>query len=465
MSFSISARGIGRAASRFVAPSVGLALAIQACANPSTLPTTASPRPLGIEIPVYRPAASPGTRPSLAAPTDSVSLREAVALALLRSPSLAAFAWESRASESLLLQAGARVNPVVGVGAEDIGAGSAGTVGQNAAQPQTTVTLSQLIELGGKRTARRDLATRNRDLAAWDYETARINVLTRVTHAFIDVLVAQRLVALTEQTTRLVSEVQQSVGARVVAGVVSPIEETKANVALAASRVESNRARRLLESSRAQLAAAWGARDAPFAGASGTLETIPELPPLTALRELVANNPDVSRWNAEIAQRSALLAVEQARRIPDVALGAGYRRYTDARVGAYVVEASIPLPIFDRNRGATDAAQNRLGKAYEERGAVEARAWAQLADAYRTLAAAHDEITVLRETVFPGSQEAFDRISEGYRLGRFAYLDVLDAQRTLIAAGSQYLRALAEYHKAVADIERLIGAPLSSASR
>ncbi len=464
MSFNISARGNGRAASRFVVPSVGLALAIQSCANPSTLPTTASPRPLAAEIPVYRPTATPGTRLSLATPTDSVSLREAVALALLRSPSLAAFAWESRASESLLLQAGARVNPVVGVAAEDIGAGSAGSVGQ-AAQPQTTVTLSQLIELGGKRTARRDLATRNRDLAAWDYETARMDVLTRVTRAFIDVLVAQRLVALTEQTTRLVSEVQQSVGARVVAGVVSPIEETKANVALAASRVESNRARRLLESSRAQLAAAWGARDASFAGARGTLETIPELPPLTALRELIANNPDVSRWNAEIAQRSALLAVEQARRVPDVALGAGYRRYTDTRVGAYVVEASIPLPIFDRNRGATDAAQNRLGKAYEERGAVEARAWAQLADAYGALAAAHDEITVLRATVFPGSQEAFDRISEGYRLGRFAYLDVLDAQRTLIAAGSQYLRALAEYHKAVADIERLIGAPLSSASK
>jgi len=259
--------------------------------------------------------------------------------------------------------------------------------------------------------------------------------------------------------------VQQSVGARVLAGVVSPIEETKANVAAAASRVELNRARRLLESSRARLAAEWGAREASFSGATGALEAIAELPPLAALRQLVANNPDVARWNAEIAQRQALLAIEQSRRMPDVAIGAGYRRYTDARVGAYVIEASIPLPIFDRNRGATDAAQGRLGKAYEERGAVETHAWAQLADAYRALAAAHDEITVLQETVFPGSQEAFDRISEGYRLGRFAYLDVLDAQRTLIAAGSQYLRALAEYHKAVADIERLIGAPLSGASR
>ncbi|MGI9078306.1 MAG: hypothetical protein ACR2G6_13410 [Gemmatimonadaceae bacterium] len=45
-------------------------------------------------------------------------------------------------------------------------------------------------------------------------------------------------------------------------------------------------------------------------------------------------------------------------------------------------------------------------------------------------------------------------------MGKFGYLDVLDAQRTLIAAGGQYLRAIADYHKAVADVERLIGAPL-----
>ena len=40
-------------------------------------------------------------------------------------------------------------------------------------------------------------------------------------------------------------------------------------------------------------------------------------------------------------------------------------------------------------------------------------------------------------------------------------MDVLDAQRTLIGAGSQYLRALSDYHKAVTHVERLIGAPLT----
>ena len=74
-------------------------------------------------------------------------------------------------------------------------------------------------------------------------------------------------------------------------------------------------------------------------------------------------------------------------------------------------------------------------------------------------------MTALRTTVLPGARETFAAVSEGYRLGKFGYLDVLDAQRTMIAASGQYLRALSDYHKAVADVERLIGAPLDGIAR
>ena len=88
------------------------------------------------------------------------------------------------------------------------------------------------------------------------------------------------------------------------------------------------------------------------------------------------------------------------------------------------------------------------------------RSTAALVSAYHALSIAHQELTALRETVLPRSEQIFAATNEGYRLGRFAYLDVLDAQRTLIGARGQYLRAVSDHHKAVADVERLIGAPL-----
>ena len=121
---------------------------------------------------------------------------------------------------------------------------------------------------------------------------------------------------------------------------------------------------------------------------------------------------------------------------------------------------SVPLPIFDRNGAAATAANARLAKAFEERRAAQARVSVMLTEAHRALSTAYDEVTALRTTVVPGSQQTFEAVSEGYRLGKFGFLDLLDAQRTLIGSGSQYLRALSEYHKAAADVERLLGEPL-----
>ena len=421
-------------------------------------------RPLGRDVLVYQPAPGEPERrepPAVQDPTGDVSLQEVVALALLHHPGLAAFAWEVRAREAAAVQASRRPNPALEIQATDFGARQLAGGGVNEpVQSQATIQLSQLIELGGKRAARQGLAERNQDLAAWDYETARIDVLTEVSRAFTDVLTAQETVSLTEETTRLVEQVQRTVGERVVAGVVSPIEETRATVALAAVRVESARARRMLEASRTRLALLWGRSTPAFRAVVGDLKVAPaSLPRFADLMGQIERSPALARWAAELSQREAAFAVERSKRVLDVSLTAGYRRFTDVDSNAWLVGASIPLPLFDRNRGGIEEARSRVAKVYEERRAAQARVTAALADAYAALASAHDEVTALRSEVLPGSQQTFDAVTEGYRLGRFGYLDVLDAQRTLIGAGSQYLRALSDYHKAVANVERLIGAP------
>ena len=450
-------------------PCLGLILMLSGCAARS-IPVAAPPaRPLGRDVPVYQPSLTDGgvpVVPALENPEGTISLGEAVRLALLQNPELAAFAWEIRSREARVLQAGKPPNPAIGVFVEDLGGSrlDGEPASQSAIQPQTTIQLSQIVELGGKRAARLQLAALNRDLAAWDYETARINVLTDVTKAFIDVLAAQETVALTDRTTTLVEQVQQSVGARVAAGVVSPIEETKANIALAAVRVESDRARYVLAAARGRLAAAWGSSEARFGSAIGDLRLLPLVPSFEELKTQLAENPELARWAVEISQRQAALAVEQSKRVPDVSVSAGYRRFTAINTDAFLVGGSISLPIFDRNRGGIEEAHNRLAKAQEERRAAETRVYITLTEAYRALSSAHAEVTALRTALMPGAQQTFEAISEGYRAGKFGYLDVLDAQRTLISAGGQFLRALSDYHKAGTDVERLIGAPLNKTS-
>lgn len=428
------------------------------------------PRPLGSDLPVYSPPYEEGANASsrnVENPEGRISLREALALALMQSPELASFAWEIRAREARTLQVGRRPNPIVSTLVEEFGGFSRvtgpGITGPGGViQPQVTIQMSQLIELGGKRVARQNLAARNRDLAAWDYETARIDVFTRVTRAFLDVLASQRGLALAEQTNAVVEQVREAVGLRVVAGVVSPIEETRANVALAAARIESDRIRRTLDSDRWRLAALWGS-DAPrFELAVGDLEALPPVPTFAELQKRLAQNPELARWAAEVAQREAALALELANRVPDLSVSGGYRHFTQIGGSAFVAGVFIPVPLFNKNRDAIREARDRITKASEEQRAAQIRVTSMLAEAYRALSSAKDEVTALAAIVLPGTRSAFEGVTEGYRAGKFGFLEVLDTQRTLVTMGNQYLRALSNYHQAAAEVERLIGEPLST---
>lgn len=424
------------------------------------------PRPLGAGLVVNLPPADVSAPPLGAPenPSGRIELRDALALALRQSPELAGFAWEIRARESTALQAGRAPNPVADILFEDLGASGRVRDGSPSAGMQATVQLSQLVELGGKRQVRRTLAGFDRDLAAWDFEAARIDVLTRVTAAFLDVLVSQQTVALAERARGLIEQVEQTVRTRVEAGVVSPIEQTKAAVALAMARIDEQRAQRSLAANRITLAALWGHSSAAFTSAEGDLRLSPALPPFAALALHVERNPEVARWATEIAQRDAVRALESARGVPDLTVTAGYRRLTDVDSNALVVGASIPLPFRDRNQAGTQAAAQRVAQARESERAARAQITMRLAAAYRDLAMAHDEAAALADGVLPGARSAFAAIEEGYRLGRFGYLEVLDAQRTLVGAETQHLRALADVQKAVAQVERLVGVPLADAA-
>jgi len=184
-------------------------------------------------------------------PAGTLVLPQALALALTQNPELAAFSWETRAREAAALQASFFPNPTFGANAANFGnkviRGFDGDV--------VTLELSQLIELGGKRAARTEAAALTKELADWDYESKRVDVLTQVSQAFIEVLTAQQRLALTQQTQELAKQMLVTTSARVQAGKVSPVEETKAKTARASVQIELMRAQRELEAARKRLAA------------------------------------------------------------------------------------------------------------------------------------------------------------------------------------------------------------------
>ena len=414
-----------------------------------------------VSTPVGPPAEIPGASApidikgiDLNEPVGDVTLDQSLALALLGNPELAAFSWEVRAADARALQAGLRPNPELEFEIEEFG-GTGEKSGAGSAV--TTFGVAIPFERGGKRSKRKRVALLEKSAAGWDYEGKRFDVLAETTLSFIAVLAAQERYALAQELHQLSEKVLEIVSERVTAGKVSPLEETRAGVALSTSRIEMERAGRELQAARKRLASNWGSAASSFKKAIGDFYKVNEVESFDELKAKVGMNPDIARWEQEMELRRARIDMEMAVGKPDMSVGLSSRWFNESDERAFALQFAITLPVFDRNQGGTLAASREHDKAVEERSAAELRILTELNEVWQALNAAYLEAVTLKKEVLPSAQWAFDAAQEGYLYGKFGYLDVLDAQRSLYEIRGQYIEALAAYHTNQTAVNRLIG--------
>lgn len=346
-----------------------------------------------------------------------------------------------------------------------------------------TLTLAHVIELGGKRAARIETAERERAVSEWDYEVARFEVVGEVIARFTEVLAAQARVQEEQSVVELSDSLASTVSQLVEAGSVSPLEARRAKTAAEQAHLDRREKENELDRARLRLAATWGSTQPAFARATGDVATIPGLPSLESINALRNEHPTLKRWGAELARRCAVFCQERSLAVPDLTVRLGYRATAvdEGNARAYgagtdgfsasrttnggddwehslVLEASLPLPIFHRNQGAIREAELNQEKLGDEQRAWESELDVALAESHAVAEAALERIDGIAQRVLPEFEKTYALTQEGYQRGKFAFLDVLDAQRAVVDARLELLDARIAYHQSIADIERLAGA-------
>jgi cobalt-zinc-cadmium efflux system outer membrane protein len=387
-------------------------------------------------------------------PAGPLTLRSAVAMVLQSNPGLSAALREQEATEGAIVQAGAWPNPVLGAQVEDL----------RRDNRTTTLQLSQPIELGGKRAARVTAAERARDQAASALVARRSELRASTITLFFEVLTAQERLRLAQDSVGLAQIATRAATNRVTAGKVSPLEETRARVAEAGVRVELLQAEGTLRSTRQQLAALWGNPAPRFTQVDGAVDRLPAMALAQDVEGRLFAAPVLRQARLEVERREALSSLERAKRIPDITVSLGAKRVpasTDAestsRRNQVVVGLSVPLPIFDTNRGNLAEALSREEKARDDLAAAELQLGADVAQATERLRSARATAETLQRDALPGAETAYKAATKGFELGKFSFLEALDAQRTLFQVRNQYLVALADAHRAAGELDRLLG--------
>lgn len=351
------------------------------------------------------------------------------------------------AKEADRWQAGAYPNPSLSVNLSSIGSI------QGDDQNQLFVGITQIIELGGKRSARLRVSAADQCATQWNLEALKTTLYTELLHAFIDVSVSQERIALAQGQQQIAEQALEMIATKAASGKTSGIEAKKANIAFQNSKLVYLKQLANKQKAKKHLLSLWDSSSPPcFDTVNFPLYRLLPLPPIEMLKERLHYNPELIRAEAEASRASQLVALERSRRIPDIAIQVAVTTEKFVQEPALNVGFGIPLPLFDQNEGNISRASYEQLQAVYRQMDIYNELQNTLDVLYQEWTWAYEQAMILKDSILPAAQETFQLAQESYNEGKTDYLNLLDARSTLFDIQQQYLDALEEYHHKHADI-------------
>ena len=368
------------------------------------------------------------------------------------SPDVRQAALETLAREADALQAGRALNPSISLNVENF-SGSGFRSGFD--QAETTLSVEQTFQLGGKREKRMRAAQAIASLGSAECAAILRQSELEAALLFYDLLAASQAVDLAEQAADLADTLLETVTKRVEAGAAAPPEQSRARADAAALRAAVSQAQGNLEQSRYDLATFWGSADPQFSSPNPNLSQVSE-PEFEG--RLEATHPQMAMASASEFARRAEQEIARASAMPDLTLSAGVRQFEDTGDSALLFGISVPIPLFDQNRDGARAAGYRADAEKLNRVAVEAKLLASQRAAVAQVRAARDRLTLLENEALPAARSAYDASVRGYAAGKFDLTTTLDARKGLIEASMAVIAANRDLNVESMRLRSIIGA-------
>lgn len=392
--------------------------------------------------------------PAISPDHGAISLAEALHRAARQRPELAAVRQDLEAAGLKLGHAALPPNPELGVEWDNLGGNVAEDEGR-----ETTISLSQPFELGGKALARQGRGQAEIERLRREQAAVWLDIGAEVSAAFLAVQAARERLALQREAEQIAVELAAITHERVAAGELAATEETRAAARQAETMAETSKLARLLAEAEQGLALALAEPDSGVVSAAGPLAQEVAIPERQTLLSGLEQSPVLALRKSERQLAASSLALEQANAWSDPALSLAVRERPGVAARAVTVGVSIPLPLFQRNQAALAEAGAGARKAAINEEAAARRLRNELLKAHGVLVAADQEARIWRQEVIRRAAEAAEAVREGFRAGKFRYSDVLEATQTLVTVKARHLDAILDLNRAAIDLDRLQGRP------
>ena len=330
----------------------------------------------------------------------------------------------------------------------------------------------QTIPWFGKLKLRGAAATEQAEAAHQQYEATKLALFEKVKSAYYDYWFLGQAINITRQNIELVRNMEAVARSRFKAGVVDHASVIQAQVELGKLNDRLNAQKAMRNPLSANLNALLN-RDI------NTILPWPKQIPLAkisisdaeAIQLLTQSNPQLSRLDHLARKEDAAQRLAKRDYYPDVTFGVDYVMTGDALnpdtidngKDPLIAKVSINLPIwFGKYRAAEREAVLRKTAIVNSRADASNQLLAQLKLALYRYHDAQRKIDLYANTLIPKAEESLQVTQQSFEAGKASFIDLIDAQRSLLEFQLSHKRALSDSARQLAVIERLINRSVES---
>lgn len=389
-----------------------------------------------------------------AASDESISLLDAVRLTLENNPQFRtyqirgdAIAGELQsADQKPAIRASTEIENVIGTGDLNWFQGT-----------EILFSLSQIIELGDKRSLRVNSVSQRQNLLLAEQRVLELDLLSETSTRYIELATAEAMQQLLVRATQLAREISEVVAERVIAGRAPEADRARAASTLALASLAEQSSEFTVQAARFRLSSLWGLLEPDFAATEANLLQVEELNDINTLLQKLDQNPVIEIFASTSRLREAELREARSQRSANIEVGAGIRHLAELNDTALVFQASMPLSSKRRARGAVTTAQANLLRVDSERETALLRMKAQLLSLGQQRELAVNEFITLQDLVLPQLENALEATRSAFESGRYSYLEMSAAQKELLDSELSLIQAASRAHLLRVEIERLSG--------
>ncbi len=382
--------------------------------------------------------------------TTNISLREAIRLGSEKNPSILQAQQEINSASGRTLQAGRIPNPEIGFSFNEIP--SPNKVGS---ANEKDISINQSFEYPTKRSNRISTAMYDEQLAKAGVEQIKTHITADIKKAYINAQYAQIIIQSFEAQIAAFQDFQNTINNKYKTGEAKYLDVLRLEIETARLLNE------LLEAKNTYVAALTELKNS--IGDSVTVLYAPEdsltFNPLStdkdSLITLYEQRSNVLKLaRLQINKQENVLSLAHTSYYPDFGVGLAYQQRTPSRSFLGVeVKVSVPLWFWQEPQGQVEEASAQLTIAELQYYSVERKVRHNLNNAYNAVQSTEQQVKNYEQIIQKGLIDILDVALNQYRNNQLDLLNLFDVYRTYRMTQAEYIRSVANYHRALAEFE------------